>query len=125
MEFTITCPVDGEVAVELEDVRSVIIREPEQVDITFTCPACGSEITVAAIVPAFLLAAIEALAEHGAEQEVSATMMPLPESEVPAEQPQRFEMTDAIAEAYCEYFRRQLEQITSVEDALDEIDSKS
>ena len=64
MEFEITCPVDGPVTVSLEDIDTVVIRESERADITFVCPHCGTEITVAAMVPSFLLSAIEALAEE-------------------------------------------------------------
>jgi len=65
MEFTITCPIDGPVTVSLEDIDTVVLREAERADITFVCPHCGTEITVSAVVPSFLMAAIEALAEDG------------------------------------------------------------
>ena len=65
MEFTITCPIDGPVTVSLEDIDTVVLREAERADITFVCPHCGTEITVSAVVPSFLMAAIEALAEEG------------------------------------------------------------
>ena len=55
MEFTITCPVDGPITVSLEDIDTVVLRESERADITFVCPHCGTEITVTAIVPSFLL----------------------------------------------------------------------
>jgi hypothetical protein len=63
MEFTITCPIDGQITVSLEDVDTVVLREAERADITFVCPTCGTEIPVSAVVPSFLMAAIEALAE--------------------------------------------------------------
>jgi hypothetical protein len=124
MEFTITCPVDGPISVSLEDIDTVMLRDSERADITFVCPQCGTEITVTAIVPSFLLAAIEALAEEGdasggpfagvldvsAERDESA---PASESAVNA----------AVTEAYCEYFRRQLAHVECVEDALHEIDA--
>lgn len=122
MEFTIHCPVDGEIDVELDDVKAVVIREPERVDITFVCPECGSEITVAAIVPAFLLAAMEALAADGDDSEASMVVVG-PGRETPSPG-QSIHMDASTAEAYCEYFRRQLEHVECVEDALDEIDSR-
>jgi len=64
MEFTITCPIDGPITVSLEDIDTVVLREAERADITFVCPHCGTEITVTAVVPSFLMAAIEALAEE-------------------------------------------------------------
>jgi hypothetical protein len=65
MEFTITCPIDGPITVSLEDIDTVMLRDSERADITFVCPQCGTDITVTAVVPSFLLAAIEALAEEG------------------------------------------------------------
>ena len=59
MEFTISCPVDGSIEVGLEDIDNVILRESDRADITFVCPHCGTEITVTAVVPAFLMAAID------------------------------------------------------------------
>lgn len=123
MEFEITCPVDGPVTVSLEDIETVVIRESERADITFVCPHCGTEITVAAMVPSFLLSAIEALAEDtdGTPGPFSgvveihsdpAVTIPLVEARE----------SDAV-EAYCEYFRRQLDHVACVEDALAEMDA--
>ena len=122
MEFTITCPVDGAITVSLEDIDTVVLREPERADITFVCPHCGTEITVSAVVPSFLMAAIEALAEEsdttGGPFEsmfkvAGETQEPYPVSQV----------EDPVADAYCEYFRRQLSHTDCVEDALAEIDA--
>lgn len=125
MEFTITCPVDGPVTVSLEDIDTVVLRDSERADITFICPHCGTEITVTAVVPSFLLAAIEALAE-----ESEATGGPLSGivevlgDGATAEEPQPPQLIDdPIAEAYCEYFRRQLSRVECAEDALSEIDA--
>ena len=124
MEFTITCPIDGPVTVSLEDIDTVVLREAEHADITFVCPQCGSEITVSAVVPSFLMAAIEALAEEGdttggpfAGLTGGPRGQPHPDIAlaVPADDP--------VAEAYCEYFRRQLAHIECVEDVLAEIDA--
>jgi hypothetical protein len=120
MEFTITCPIDGPVEVGLEDIETVVLRDSDRADIAFVCPHCGAQVTVTAIVPAFLLAAIEALAEdpeltQGSGIEVMAV-----------------ETTDAVqivveddsrTDAYCEYFRRQLSSIECVDDAVAEMDS--
>ena len=122
MEFTITCPIDGPITVSLEDIDTVVLREAERADITFVCPHCGTEITVTAVVPSFLMAAIEALAEEtdstgaafsGFEPGYSATAeVEFPDAE-----------HEQLAEAYCEYFRRQLSHIDCVDDVLAEIDS--
>ncbi len=121
MEFEITCPIDGPVTVSLEDIDTVVIRESEQADITFVCPQCGTEITVAAMVPSFLLSAIEALAEE-------TDGMPTPFSgmvqvgSVDATLNHEMFEDDGVADAYCEYFRRQLSEVSTVEDALAEMD---
>ena len=121
MEFTITCPIDGPVTVSLEDIDTVVLREAERADITFVCPHCGTEITVSAVVPSFLMAAIEALAEEGDSTGPFAGMF-----EVASDSDDAVQIVapdDPVAEAYCEYFRRQLSHIDCVEDILAEIDS--
>ena len=124
MEFVIECPIDGPVEVSLEDIESVVVREPEQADIVFTCPTCGSEVAVTIRVPSFLLAAIESLAEEAGGQAFPlASMVALTievegavDEEAPADNAER-------DDAYCEYFRRQLQSITCVDDMLAQIDS--
>ena len=124
MEFTITCPIDGPIAVSLEDIDTVVLREAERADITFVCPHCGTEITVAAVVPSFLMAAIEALAEEGDSargfsglgSDSSTSRTSSVDAFVDAGQ-------EALAESYCEYFRRQLSHVDCVDDVLAEIDS--
>jgi len=120
MEFDITCPVDGTIQVSLEDIDTVVIRDADRADITFVCPECGTEITVTAVVPSFLLAAIEALAEdtdgvseyHG--MTVVTGVSDLEQGEGRASQD--------VTDAYCEYFRRQLAHVGCVEDAVAEMD---
>jgi len=120
MEFTITCPIDGPVTVSLEDIDTVVLREPERADITFVCPHCGAEITVSAVVPSFLMAAIEALAEEGDTTGGPFAGMFEVDDDAPApvSAPE-----NPVAEAYCEYFRRQLAHIDCVDDVLAEIDA--
>lgn len=127
MEFTITCPIDGSVDVSLEDIDTVVLREPERADITFVCPHCGTDITVSAVVPSFLLAAIEALADEP-DAVPSSGMVVLSSDmghDVAVPGGETLELEDPLADAYCEYFRRQLDHIECVEDALEEIDSCS
>ena len=122
MEFTITCPIDGPITVSLEDIDTVILRESEHADITFVCPHCGTEITMSAAVPSFLLAAIEALAEEGDSGSgpfSGVVEVVVGDSNAATE---AVPVDDPVADAYCEYFRRQLEHIDSVEDVLSEID---
>ena len=123
MEFEIICPVDGSVTVSLEDIETVVIRETERADITFVCPHCGTEITVAAMVPSFLLSAIEALAEDTDGLTGPLASMLHIESSTPMPESPIVVTDDAVTDAYCEYFRRQLTGVESVEDALAEIDA--
>jgi hypothetical protein len=122
MEFTITCPIDGSITVSLEDIDTVMLRDSEHADITFVCPDCGTEITVSAVVPSFLLAAIEALAE---ENDITGgPFSGMLEIAVDAERaPVVSAGENPVTDAYCEYFRRQLAHVDSVEDALHEIDA--
>lgn len=121
MQFMIECPVDGPVEVSLEDIDTVVLREPEQADIVFTCPNCGTEIGVSVRIPAFLLSAIESLAEEtGGYAEPLAGMVAL---SIEVENDETDDEGEQRSEAYCEYFRRQLADIRSVDDALHEIDS--
>jgi len=120
MEFDITCPVDGTIQVSLEDIDTVVIRDTDRADITFVCPECGTEITVTAVVPSFLLAAIEALAEdnEGVAQFDGMTVMP----EKASDKSGGRLVDDGVTDAYCEYFRRQLAHVECVEDAVAEMD---
>lgn len=124
MEFTITCPIDGPITVSLEDIDTVVLREAERADITFVCPNCGTEITVTAVVPSFLMAAIEALAE---ETDTTGGALAGFDPDSPGAHVGVGSFSDAeheeLAESYCEYFRRQLSHIDCVDDVLAEIDS--
>lgn len=130
MEFTITCPIDGAIEVSLEDIDNVVLRESDRADITFVCPHCGTEISVTAVVPAFLMAAIEALADDSETASANGLVVLPSESGILAGQDLEptglRELSDDPAhDAYCEYFRRQLDGIGTVEDALNEIDANS
>ena len=124
MEFSITCPIDGPMTVSLEDIGTVVLRDSERADITFVCPECGTEITVTAVVPSFLLAAIEALSEEGdaSDGPFAGILGTDPNRRVAAEVSVSA-VDDELAESYCEYFRRQLSHVECVEDALHEIDA--
>jgi len=123
MEFTISCPIDGAIEVGLEDIDTVVLREDDRADITFVCPHCGSEITVTAVVPAFLMAAIEALADDPEAATVDGLVV-LSGDAYDADE-RISEIDDPRVDAYCEYFHRQLVHIDCVDDAIAEIDSKA
>ena len=122
MQFVIECPVDGPVEVSLEDIDTVVLREPEQADIVFACPRCGTEVAVSVRIPAFLLSAIESLAEKtGGYTGPLAGMVAL---SIETEGLGADTMAEERAESYCEYFRRQLADVRCVDDILQEIDSE-
>ncbi|MBI5231466.1 MAG: hypothetical protein HY876_04790 [Coriobacteriales bacterium] len=137
MEFTINCPIDGPVTVSIEDIDTVVLREPERAEISFICPECGTVISVEAIVPAFLLSAMQALAEENdGDVPVARIIALVNEAEEAAGlggeqgpvvgdpiEPVFEAHDDPRADAYCEYFRRQLDSIECVDDVLAEIDA--
>lgn len=124
MEFVITCPVDGPVEVSLEDVDTVVLREPEEAEIVFTCPECGSEVSVMVRIPSFLMAAIEAMAEDsGGHVAPLASMMAMAVEIEGREEAVRDSLEpdtsdDEAFDAYCEYFRRQLSEVETVDDIM-------
>jgi len=123
MEFTITCPIDGPIDVGFEDIDTVVLREQDRADITFACPHCGTEITVTAIIPSFLLAAIQALAEDDGSSDVDGLVVLSSDAGCDGESGAAGE--GGRVDSYCEYFRRQLASIDTVDDAVAEMDSKT
>ena len=121
MQFMINCPVDGSVEVSLEDVDTVVLREPEQAEVVFTCPECGTDVSVFVRIPSFLMAAIEAMAEDGGGSvaPLAGIVALASDTEILNELPA--EETDAKNEAYCEYFRRQLSDVRDFDDFMREI----
>jgi len=122
MQFMITCPVDGPVEVTLEDVDTVVLREPEQAEVIFTCPECGTEVSVFVRIPSFLMAAIEAMAEDGGGSvaPLAGIVALATDTDILDQLPEDEERDDTV-EAYCEYFRRQLADVESADDMLREI----
>ncbi len=122
MEFTITCPNDGPVDVSIEDVDTVVLQEPERAEIVFSCPRCGEPITVQIVIPSFLMAAIEAMAEDGDGRPPIAGLVALVSQDaIEIEEPTLED--DPVIDAYCEYFHRQLDEVVSGDDAISEIDA--
>jgi hypothetical protein len=122
VEFSVICPNDGTVEVGLADVTAIVVKGREDVDVVFTCPECGEQVTVSVRMPHVLLAAIEAdqaelarwigAAEGAVTDHMSA---PTPEPRTTAEDAARIER-------YCEYFRRQLAESPDVEAMLEQMD---
>lgn len=122
MQFVVTCPVDGPVEVALEDVDTVVLREPEQAEVVFTCPECGADISVTVRVPSFLMAAIEAMAEDGGGHSapLAGLMAFAGDLDIEIETETETEDEERI-DSYCEYFRQQLTAVSDVGDVLREI----
>lgn len=122
MEFTINCPNDGPVEVSIEDVDTVVLQEPERAEIVFTCPQCGEPITVQIVIPSFLMAAIEAMAEDGEGRPPIAGLVALvTEDTIVVDEARAGD--DTLIDAYCEYFHRQLDHVDSADEAISEIDA--
>lgn len=119
----LTCPNDGAVEVTIENVASVFLREPDLVEVAFECPICGESIGVSATVPHLLAAAIEALSiEEEDDRRVAGFFVAAHEEGVRDGSPPSDDIE--MIEAYCEYFRRELDLVECVDDALRQIDSR-
>ncbi len=134
MQFVITCPVDGPIEVTVEDIGTVVLREPEEAEVVFTCPECGSDISMIVRIPSFLMAAIQAMAtDTDSYVAPLASLVAMAAEADAANRGRATSVGSAIVEvgdderidAYCEYFRRQLSQVIDVEDALKELDIPS
>jgi hypothetical protein len=119
MEFSIWCPTDGTVEVDLEDVDSIVVRSGSDVEVVFVCPVCGRHITFAAQIPHALLAGLDDAWVRVEDREASATTLrresgpevTSPSADVPL-------VEDSSVESYCEYFRRELAEAETVEAML-------
>lgn len=131
MEFSLICPQDGRVELSLEDIYSVVLRDPESCDIFFSCPKCGDTLKASVKVPNMLMAALElarfAENDEGDDREDDGYPMPdvqfeIVDSDDPGieESPGERIERERVEESYCEYFRRQLSRVESVEDLLAE-----
>lgn len=129
MEFTLICPNDGRVELDLEDISTIIFRGPESVEVVFVCPHCGSSLRAALRVPNLLVAAME-LARYAEEMEDGGTHEIHRQIPVTADHSDDVEAAELelrirrerAGEPYCEYFRRQLSSIECVEDLLAELE---
>ena len=138
MEFSLTCPNDGAIEVGLEDISSIVFNGFENVDVVFVCPECGEEIRVRAKMPNLLITTLdlsetlertmEQAAEHGflSIEPVDDDLEEYLDEDV-EEMPAAPELSDgdkARIEHYCEYFKRQLDGVDTVEAFLLEADQR-
>jgi len=137
MEFALLCPNDGRIELGLEDISSVVIRDNESIEVVFSCPQCGTALRATMRVPEVLAAAVELerfvedyFSTHDGADRQSASRdgsktAPPPTTGRAEGQPSEAEIRaerERVGEPYCEYFRRQLSRVESVEDLLHEID---
>ena len=132
------CPNDGRIELGLEDISSVVIRDNESIEVVFTCPQCGTALRATMRVPEVLPAAMELerfvedfFAREGGAGAASASGEMSREPRASAAERESLDREreaearaarERAGEAYCEYFRRQLSRVESVEDMLQEID---
>jgi hypothetical protein len=121
MQFLITCPVDGPIEVSVEDIDTVVLREPEEAEVIFACPECGTEISVMVRIPSFLMAAIEAMAEDGGGYVAPLASLVAMAAEADAQGTELVVESEDRIDSYCEYFRRQLADVSCVDDVMREI----
>jgi len=123
MEFSIWCPVDGTVEVGLDDIDSIVVRSGTDVEVTFVCPICGDLIALAAQVPHALLATLDdawVRIDEGEPRLVTLRRNP----GVPVRELASSFSGDDRVESYCEYFRRELATVVTVDEMLAEIDAR-
>lgn len=125
VEFTLICPTDGSIELGLEDISAVVFQGSDSVEVVFECPHCHSSLRAELRVPNLLGAAIE-LAQYaedmGDQPGHEVSHVAPSEDEVAIEDEETRAQRERDAEPYCEYFRRQLTGIESVEDFLKEFE---
>lgn len=138
MEFSLICPNDGEVEVGLEDISSIVFNGFESVEIVFVCPVCGTEIRVNAKMPNVLITTLDLSDMLERSLELAAEQGFIPddlEDDDYDDYDDEFEPAvaferkltpdeEARIERYCEYFKRQLAGVDTVEKFLHEVDQK-
>jgi hypothetical protein len=131
MEFSLICPSDGEVEVGLEDISSIVFNGFESVDVVFVCPVCGTEIRVTAKMPNVLITTLDLSDMLERSLEVAAQQGFIPdasedfqETRIVASAPDLSEADTERIERYCEYFKRQLHGVDTVEKFLHEVDQR-
>lgn len=127
MQMTIQCPNDGEVVVDVGDVKAIVFDRAGHCEISFVCPRCGAELRQAVTPVAMQMSIVEPVAlESGQEGDLETALGEAIEAcEAKASRSGSecaIEVEPEKAEAYLEYFRRQLEHVDDVEAALKEID---
>lgn len=125
VEFTLICPNDGSVELGLEHISAVVFHGSDSVEVVFECPHCHASLRAELRVPNLLGAAMELAqyAEDSGEQSGHEISHVSPsDDEVFIEDEEVRAQRERDAEPYCEFFRRQLVSIETVDDLLKEFD---
>lgn len=127
MEFALICPNDGRIELGLESVTAVVFHGAESVEVVFACPHCGATLRALLPTPNVIAAAAMEVVRQLNEVDGAGGSSAGPDAESLSAEHRRHEAAvrrgrEAAGEPYCEYFRRQLAHIESVEDFLAEID---
>lgn len=114
--MTIECPTDGQVTVDVTDVNAIVFDRAGRCEISFVCPRCGRELRQAVTPVAMQMAIVETGGDAmgGTETEESE------DAERAAKAEETARRDEAVIDAYCEYFRRQLEESEDIEAAIGE-----
>jgi hypothetical protein len=126
MEFSLICPNDGSVDLGLEDISSIVFNGFESMEVVFVCPVCGTEIRVSAQMPNVLITMLDLadVLEQSAEAAAEITFEVDEDGELLPYMPDSAEVDEDRIERYCEYFKRQLTGVDTVEAFLAEVDAR-
>ena len=131
MKFTILCPVDGEMTVGLENIENMVVHSEGKADITFRCPQCGTHVSVTAPVPPFLVETMQSISRdlgiplEGGNvvfnniADLGDETMRFRAGDDQVEYPQyRERKLTAAEQSHLEFFRYELDAVSSVSDLL-------
>jgi len=121
VEFSLVCPIDGQLEFGLEDITAVVFRDPESIDLCFECPRCGATLQTSLHVPGMLAAAMNLAHQAQLLTDDEAAMVAGGKAR---EDVRERRERERVADAYCEYFRRQLAHVDYVDDLLAEVDGR-
>lgn len=132
MKFQVLCMTDGAVEVTLDDLTAVVFDGREDVQLVFACPVCGDEVRVGVHIPNLQVAAsglAELIEEASNAREAGGDAETFQvfaiERDDPGEPVSMHAVADddPLVEHYCEYFRRQLASVDSVDAFLAEVEN--
>lgn len=123
VQMTIQCPTDGQVTVDVSDVNAIVFDRNGKCEISFICPRCGAELRQAVTPVAMQMAIVEPEAgevvEEALERVISGQAVREDDEDAG---PTTVVVDEAVIEAYCEYFRRELADSEDIEAALADFD---